>query len=147
MLFYKPQIPETSHNAQRTSIRQSCSTMLDIESHLPVFVVHCYYVGRTLRQILTSLPVLSNAVPAKQGTKTMVANARWTEAGIPANLPVSITTLTQSIFFTHCHLSLSMCGHRKYAVLQHWHFVAVSSSDVKVANSREKLNIVHKGAV
>lgn len=42
----KPQIPGTSHNAQRTSIRQSCSTMLDIKSHFPVFVLDCYYVGR-----------------------------------------------------------------------------------------------------
>lgn len=119
--------PETLHNAQRTSIRQSCSTMHNTNSHLPPFVVYCYQGGKTLPMPNPHLTASSiKGCARKMGRKTMVTNARWTGAVSSAKLPVSIIVPTPSIFFTCCHLSLSTYGGRKYADLQPWHFVMVS---------------------
>lgn len=62
--------PETLHNAQWTSIRQSCSTMHATNSHLPrLCPIVITEVKPSLCQILTSPPVQSKAVPGKWGVR------------------------------------------------------------------------------
>lgn len=74
--------PEAPHNEQRTSIRQSCSTMHDTNSHPPSHpprsVAYCYHGGKTLPMPNPHLTASSiKGCARKTGSETMVTNARW----------------------------------------------------------------------
>lgn len=71
----------------------------------------------------------------------MVTEAKWKVAVRTGKLPVPITLLVPSIFFTCCHLSLSTCGGREHAVSQAWHRTAVVKWDVSLA-SRKRIVVL-----